>query len=314
MQLNNVFITGATGFIGSHLCGALKERNNVIALVRDNIPSEWLSEALSDCTLVRGDVTDTRLMIRVMNQYKVDKVYHTAAETIVKRAHIDPLNTYYTNVMGCVAVLEGARQTNVQKICLLNTDKIYGDRMNASVDDVMQAGEPYATSKAIQRLIGESYAQTYGMKIISPSFCNIFGYDLNDRIIPNTIKKCLRGEQPEIFVNDESIREFIYVDDVARTLIKMMDGEYVGAFNVTAGWLSKQEEIVLKILSHFPILKAKYVKVQLPRQIIRQSLQSNWQLNPVMPFNEALETTIRKFRHYRKDWDVAYRTKVYKEA
>jgi len=111
-----VLITGATGFIGSHLVREYsKLGEKVVAVVHDTpVWTKWLTEALSGAVLVQGDVRDFRFLMRVINQYSVDTVVHLAAQAIVKRAHRDPINTYDINVMGTVKVLEACRQLGVE--------------------------------------------------------------------------------------------------------------------------------------------------------------------------------------------------------
>lgn len=113
-----VLCTGATGFIGSHLTAFLTSRGDtVIALVHDEpLWDKWLSYALKDTIRVKGDVRDPRFLLRVLNQYNIDLVFHLAAQAIVKKAILEPTNTYDINVMGTVYLLEACRQLNVPAI------------------------------------------------------------------------------------------------------------------------------------------------------------------------------------------------------
>ncbi|GAH26504.1 unnamed protein product, partial [marine sediment metagenome] len=123
------------------------------------------------------------------------------------------------DVMGTTAVLEACRQLEVERVLIMNTDKVYGEKLGATVEDPYQPGEPYATSKSCQGFIAWSYMDTYDMDVVIPHSCNAFGYDpYSSRIFPNTIKACMRGEQPLIFENDSSIREYVYIDDLVGAL------------------------------------------------------------------------------------------------
>jgi len=302
--MSPILVTGANGFIGSHLVADLKNYHKVISLIHDLKPGRWLQEALEGTTVVQGDVRNFRLLTRIINQYDVDSIYHLAARANVKQAYRDPLNVYDINVMGTVALLEASRQQEVEKICILLTDKCFGEKMNAIVDSPLQPSEPYATSKICQRLIAESYTKTYEMNIVIPHACNIFGLDLySNRIFPNTIKKAIRGESPLIFTNDYSIREYIYIEDLIRALRLLMEGRYHGPYNIATGWVYNQREIVLKILEHFPDLEPKYVEAKLPPQIQRQTLKiTRWTWEPWWTFDKAVEETIERYRQYREDW------------
>ena len=304
-----ILVTGSTGLIASHLVNNLKQERKVVSLVHDEVPSRWLDEALGGTVKVRGDVRDFGLIRRVINQYDVSEVFHFAARANVKQAYKDPVNVYETNVMGTVSVLEACRQLDVKKTLVLITDKVYGERVDATEDDPLQPSEPYATSKIAQQQISESYAKTYGMDVITPHSCNVFGLDLHsNRIFPNVIKSCLRGEQPIIFANDHSIREYIYVDDLVDALKTIVYTEgfpkYKGTYNISTGRVYNNEQIVLKVLEHFPSLKPKYVDGDLPPQIQRQTMKSvRWSWKPGWSFDDAVDRTIADFEKYREDWE-----------
>jgi len=306
-----VLVTGSTGLIGSHLVNKLKHGHRVVSLLHDETPSKWINEALEGTVKVRGDVRDFGLVKRVINQYDVSEVFHLAARASVKQAHKDPVNVYETNVMGTISLLEACREQEVKKVLVLITDKVYGEKINATEDDPLQPSEPYATSKMAQRLITESYAYTYAMDIVIPHSCNVFGLDLfSNRIFPNTIKACIMGEQPAILVNDKSVREYIYVEDLVDLLELMVFKEgfpkYRGVYNISTGWVYDNEQIVLKVLQHFPGLKPKYVDTFLPKQIQRQTMKSvklDWK--PRWGFDEAVGETIKRFKEYESDWRKA---------
>jgi UDP-glucose 4-epimerase len=299
-----VLVTGAGGFIGSHLVRRLREDNEVVSLVHEvPLHGVWIREALDGTTIVRGDIRDMNFLREVISRYRVGKVYHLAALASVKTAHKDPYGVYNVNVMGTVSLLEACRQVGVEKILLLETDKVYGEGTAAEYDSLRHS-EPYATSKCCQELIARSYMDTYDMNIVIPHSCNVFGFDPHsDRIFPNTIKRCLKGEPPLIYTNDASLREYIYVEDVVDVLVELMDGNYLGCYNIPTGWIYTQAEVVEEILKFFPGLRAEYVEARLPRQIRGQKLVSfRWDWKPRWTWEEAIGATIEAFRKYEEDW------------
>lgn len=295
-----IFITGVTGFVGSHLANALKKEDHVVGLVHDCKTNAWLEEALDGIVKVVADIRDFHSLMRIINQYDVSQCYHIAARASVKQAYKDPLNTYDINVMGTVALLEACRQLNVKKVLLLETDKVYGEKLNATVTDPYHPSEPYATSKMCQGFIARSYIETYGMNIVIPHSCNAFGYDpFSSRIFPNTIKSCFRGQSPIIFTNDKSVREYVYVEDLVDALLTLMKGDYNGPYNIATGWVCNQKEIVMKILRHFPSLEPAYVTGNLPPQIQEETMKiTRWEWKPKITFDESIKLTIDAFRRY----------------
>lgn len=327
MSSNNVLITGVTGFVGSHLAKKLTETGsgeNVVGLVRDSIPSMWLDEVLEDVTLVQGDIRNFELLERLISHYEINQVYHLGAAAQVKSAFRDPINVYESNIMGTVNVLEACRLVNRNglingndeidkknriKILIMQTDKIYGEKLNATEDDCYRSSEPYATSKVCQAMVAKSYNYTYGLNIIMPSFCNIFGLDLyNSRLIPNVIKQCIRGLQPVVWSNDKSIREYIYISDVVDSLISLMDFHFDNkhlTYNVSTGWVYNQKNIIEKIANKFNI-ECLYDEVSIVKQIQDEtmvSIRDDWKFEPSITFDDAIQETIELFKEYEDDWN-----------
>lgn len=301
-----ILITGASGLIGSHLVNELKKDHEVVSLIHNQPRGRWLQEVLDGTTVAQTDIRDSNSLKRIMARYYVDLVIHCAAIAQVKSAFKDPLSTYDVNVMGTVAVLEACRQLEVEKVVIMNTDKVYGEKLGATIEDPYQPSEPYATSKVCQGFIAWSYMDTYGLNVMIPHSCNAFGLDLySNRIFPNTIKACLRGEQPLIFDNDHSIREYIYVEDLVGALKKLLLDSKVkpGPYNIATGWVYNQRDIVLKVLEHFPDLMPKYVRAKLPPQIQEETMKmSRWNWKPEWSFDDAIDYTVAKFERYKEDW------------
>ena len=304
--MEKILCTGATGLIGSHLVNELKKDHEVVSLIHNQPRGRWLQEALDGTTVVQADIRDTNSLRRIMARHYVNRVVHFAAIAQVKSAFKDPLSTYDVNVMGAVAVLEACRQLEVERVLIMNTDKVYGEKLGATVEDPYQPSEPYATSKCCQGFIVDSYIQTYDMNILLPHSCNAYGYDpFSNRIVPNTVKACLRGESPLIFSNDRSIREYIYVDDLVDALKTLLLDDLLkpGPYNIATGAVMNQENVVKEVLKHFPDLRPNYRRVKLPSQVQKETMkQTRWSWKPAWSFDDAIERTVALFEHYRGDW------------
>jgi len=306
-----ILVTGASGFIGSHLCKKLTEKGEkVIAQIHNWVPSKWLSEALRNCIKVRGDIRDFAFLRRIIARYEISRVYHLAAVSIVKTAFRDPINVFDVNVMGTVKLLEACRQIGVKKVIVQSTDKVYGEQENAVVwKTPLIPTEPYGTSKICADVIAQSYTKTYGMNIIITRPCNTYGFDLSNRIVPNTIRACLRGQSPIIYKNDKSKRQYIYVEDLTSALIYLMEHEpswitsQLNAVNIATEDILDQEQVVLKILEFFPELEPRYVEKPRLKEIKSQSMiPSDFGWKPKYSFGEGIELTIGKFKRYKEDW------------
>lgn len=300
------FVTGATGFVGSHLCKALADKGEkVIALVHDFKTSTWIMESIMGCTLVIGDLRNYRLLRRVMAQYEVDRVFHVGALASVKTAYKDPIGVYETNVLGTVNILEACRQLDVDRTLVLITDKVFGERIDAKETDPIQASEPYATSKGCAQLVSESYKKTYNLEVIIARSCNIYGLDYANRIIPNTVKACLRRESPTIFEGgneEKSVRQYIHIKDIVEGLTFLMNKTYPWAlesYNLCTTDILNQKEVVLEILRFFPELKPIYTKRKSLKEISRQTmLLSDFGWKPKINFEAGIKDTIARFKEY----------------
>lgn len=302
-------VTGATGLIGSHMVEYLASQGEEVVALVNSPPKGWrVPDMLFDNSQIdAADVRDYGELLNIITKRYVDKIYHFAALAEVKSAVKDPQSVYDVNVMGCVNVLEAAKKAEVENILVLITDKVYGEKLGALETDPLQASDPYATSKACQQIICESYNWTYDLEIVYPHACNVFGYDpWSNRIFPNVIKKFIKGERPVIYVNDASIREYIYVKDLVRALEKLITEK--GSYNISTGWVYNNEKIVKAIGKHFPEIIPQSKSVGLPKQIQAQTMKTKHKMfKPDWSFEDAVEETVKDYILYRSDWDLTYK-------
>ena len=240
----NIFITGATGFLGSWLTKYLLEENsNITALVRDWVPkSKLLSDNyINKINLVRGNIEDYLLLERIINEYEIDTVFHIAAQTIVGIANSNPLSTFESNIKGTWNILEASRKVpKLKKIIVASSDKAYGEQkiLPYSENTSLIGRHPYDVSKSCADLICRSYYETYGLPVCVTRCGNFYGGgDLNfNRIIPGAIRSILNNEPPIIRSDGSFIRDYFYIEDAVLAYLllaeKMDDSSLYGeAFN-----------------------------------------------------------------------------------
>lgn len=241
----NVFVTGATGLLGSWLMKELlKLRVNVICLIRDWVPgSKLVNSGLMERTnIVRGELEDYTVVLRALNEYEVDTVFHLGAQTIVGTASRSPLSTFEANIRGTWNLMEACRLCSklVERVVVASSDKAYGahDQLPYMEDTPLQGRFPYDVSKSCADLISFSYFHTYRTPIAVTRCGNLFGGgDLNfNRLIPGTIRSTLQDEAPIIRSDGKFIRGYFYVQDAVNAYLQMAenlpDERFVGqAFN-----------------------------------------------------------------------------------
>ena len=240
----NIFITGATGFLGSWLTKYLLEENsNITALVRDWVPKSKLisDDSINKINIIRGNIEDYLLIERIINEYEIDTVFHVAAQTIVGIANSNPLSTFESNIKGTWNILEACRKaTNVKKVVVASSDKAYGDQeiLPYSESTPLVGRHPYDVSKSCADLICRSYYETYELPVCVTRCGNFYGGgDLNfNRIIPGTIRSILNNDPPVIRSDGSFIRDYFYIEDAVLAYLllaeKMDDKSIHGeAFN-----------------------------------------------------------------------------------
>ncbi len=218
-----VFVTGATGLVGSWLVRRLVEAEaDVVCLVRDWVPQSELVQSglINHVTQVRGDLCDQSLLERALGEFEISTVMHLAAQTIVGIANRNPVSTFEANIGGTWKLLEACRRSpKVGQIIVASSDKAYGEAKTLPYhEETPLAGRhPYDVSKSCSDLIAQSYAVTYQLPVIVTRCGNFYGGgDLNwNRIIPGTIRSVIRGQRPVIRSDGTFVRDYFYVEDGA---------------------------------------------------------------------------------------------------
>lgn len=257
-----VFVTGATGLMGSWLVKSLlNDEANVVALVRDQAPNSMLVREglLQRIAFVTGDLETLPTLQRTIAEYQPHTVFHLAAQPLVQVAKLDPVGTLRANVQGTWNVLEACRLAdNKSNVVVASSDKAYGANPNLPYLETfpLQGRYPYDVSKSCADLITQMYAATYGLKTAIARCGNLFGGgDLNfSRTIPGAIQATLAGKRFVVRSDGKFVRDFLYVKDAAASYLALGEGlaedpSIAGqAFNFSLGMRLTVLEIVSMVL------------------------------------------------------------------
>jgi len=227
-----VFVTGATGIVGSWLCKRLVEaKAHVIVLIRDWDPqSEFIrSGVIQRCRVVQGALEDYASLERAISEQEVDTVIHLGAQALVGVALRSPLATFESNIRGSYNLLEACRihRDLVKRIVVASSDKAYGDSDVLPYTEAMplEGRHPYDVSKSCMDLLAHSYAHTYDLPVAIARCGNIYGGgDLHwSRIVPGTLRAILEGRNPVLRSDGTNIRDYLFVDDVVDAYLSLAD-------------------------------------------------------------------------------------------
>ena len=255
----NVLVTGATGFVGAHITRMLVEQGaRVVCLQRDAVRANSLDlfDLRRRVTVIQGALEDFPLLERILNEYEIEAVFHLGAQAIVGAANRSPLSTFETNIRGSYFLLEACRITkSVKRVVVASSDKAYGthEHLPYTEGDALNGLFPYDASKVCTDVLARSYAHAYGLPVAVTRFANVYGPgDMNlSRIVPGTILAVLKDEAPIIRSDGTPIREFVYVDDVARgylLLAEKIEDAQGEAFNFGTGEQVNMLDLVNRII------------------------------------------------------------------
>lgn len=228
----NVFVTGASGLLGSWMTQELVARGaNVTCLLRDWVPaSRLVSEGLLErVSVVRGELEDAPLLLRALNEHEIETVLHLGAQTIVGTASRSAVSTFEANIRGTWNLLEACRALPrlVKRVVVASSDKAYGEHPTLPyTEDAPLIGRfPYDVSKSCADLISLSYWHTFRTPVAVTRCGNLFGGgDLNfNRLIPGTIRSALVGERPLIRSDGTFVRDYFYVRDAVDAYLQLAE-------------------------------------------------------------------------------------------
>lgn len=245
-----VLLTGHTGFKGSWMsvmlvnagaevigystCGRTRTRLSDICGMKEQI------------THIKGDVRDLQHLLEIFSIYQPEIVIHMAAQPLVRLSYDEPVDTYFTNVMGTVNVCEAVRQTQcVRSFLNVTTDKVYENReweWGYRENEPLDGYDPYSNSKSCSELVTHSYKNSFftdeGVAVSTARAGNVIGGGdfASDRIIPDCVRAAIRGE--DIIVrNPFSTRPYQHVLEPVYAYLMIAakqyeDRRYAGYYNV----------------------------------------------------------------------------------
>lgn len=247
-QGRRVLVTGHTGFKGGWLSLWLSELGAEVtgfSLPAPTEPSFFEQTGLAELvTHVEGDVRILASVEAAVRAARPEVVFHLAAQPLVRQSYEEPVETYATNVLGTVHVLEACRRSEgVRAVVCVTSDKCYENRewdRPYREDDAMGGHDPYSSSKGAAELVVSAYRRSFGTtgaKIASVRAGNVIGGGdwAADRLVPDIIRALLAGEAP-LIRNPDSVRPWQHVLDALSGYMLVAERLLEGRDEFACGW------------------------------------------------------------------------------
>jgi len=262
--MKKILITGAAGFIGSHLAECLLERGDAIIALDDfnsyydpQIKWQNVAEARksSRYTLYEGDICDEARVRDIFEKHRPDVVVHLAARAGVRPSLKDPDLYHRVNVIGSQHILDACRAFPPSHLVFASSSSVYGGSTQVPFredDPVMRPISPYAATKRMNELMAHVYSHIYGLNVTLLRFFTVYGpRQRPDMAIHKFIKLIDAGEPVPMFGDGSTRRDYTYIDDILDGVVKAIDKPFCyEIFNLGEHHTTSLRELIDLIAKH----------------------------------------------------------------
>ncbi len=267
--MSTIMITGGSGFLGTYVIRQLAERGDRVISFDAVGPSAELAALTApyegQIVRVRGQILDLASLLRAVQQYKVERIFHAAALYDPPYSLDEPAITFQVNVNGTINVLEAARLMGVQRVVQSSSIAVYMPRQYEPIDEkhpilTPSAGNPlgpYGASKAAAEIVGLTYYSTNGVDFIALRNSAIYGYGMRyPMYIKPMVENSVRGLPTRFATGGDMRRDYTHVKDIAQAVIKALDvpSETLSqrVFNIGSGAMSSASQVAETVRAILP--------------------------------------------------------------
>lgn len=321
-----VLVTGHNGFVGSWLTLWLKEMGANVVGFSSNLPSNpchykllGLSSRITD---IKGDIRKKETVARLMRDYEPEIIIHLAARPILLDSYDNPIETYRTNVMGTLNMLESARKTGKTSAILnVTTDKVYENKHQRSgytEEDKLGGRDPYSSSKACSELVTQTYRDSFlsDIGVATGRAGNVIGGGDwgKHRLVTDLVSSGFKHKKI-IIKNPKSVRPWTYVLDILNGYLMLTEEiyknpkKYSGAWNFASGYVKTVEDVVSEFSKYVEIYHktnksgmSKKKKLE-EEMLLLDSTKSRKKLGwkPEFDFKETVKNTALWYNHFYRN-------------
>ena len=325
MRNKKILITGADGFIGSHLVETLlKNQNEVIALSMYNSFNNWgWLEGIKNNRLevTSGDIRDYNFCKKISNN--VDVIFHLAALIAIPYSYHSPRSYIDTNVIGTLNLCEALKENKLERLINLSTSEVYGTAKYVPIDEnhPLQPQSPYSASKIGAESIAMSYYNSFDLPITTVRPFNVYGPRQSARaIIPSLIIQMISNKEFLDVGNLSPTRDYTFVEDTCNGLIGISNEVSLIGKIINLG--SETEISIEEIINKLKFILGSNIKTKIDKQRIRPDkseverllsdttlLKNHTKYKPKYNFDEGLNITVEWFS--KKENLQLYKSNIY---
>ena len=231
-----ILVTGAAGFIGSHLCEKLLADGDTVVgfdnfdpfyertIKENNLKTSISNESFN---LVEGDIRDTESVKELFNEHTFEVVVHLAAKAGVRPSIKDPITYNKVNVLGTLNILEMMKENDIKRLVFASSSSVYGDSPDVPYKETMNVNNPispYAATKIAAELLCYNYRHLYNISATCLRFFTVYGpRQRPEMAIAKFVKKAYDGNLISIYGDGSSCRDFTYIKDIIQGVVASIE-------------------------------------------------------------------------------------------
>lgn len=316
--MRRLLVTGGAGFIGSNFVRMLLlEHPDCLVVNLDKLTYAGNLENLADFEnnpnhrFIKGDICDGALIVKIIDEYRINTIINFAAESHVDRSITEPKVFIETNVIGTLTLLEAARDKKLERFIQISTDEVYGalgPKGKFTEQTPLSPNSPYSASKAAADLLVKAFGHTWGVKYNICRSSNNYGpYQFPEKLIPLMLNNALNNKDLPVYGDGLYVRDWLYVYDHCTAVWKVLTEAPPGEIYNIGGCNEKTNLEVIKLILN---------RLDKPDSLIRHvtdrpghdrryaidatkiTTQLNWR--PSVSFEEGINKTIDWYLQNKK--------------
>ena len=323
--MKSLLITGGCGFIGTHFIRTiLRDRPQYRVINFDlltyagnpeNLSGEGRTKDSSTYRFVHGDIADSKIVKRVVEDENIDAIVNFAAETHVDRSLLDSAPFLRTNVEGTRVLLEAAGAHGVKRFLQVSTDEVYGSLTPSGAafteESPLKPNSPYAASKAAADLLVRAFYHSYQFPGLITRCGNNYGpYQFPEKFLPLFITNALDDRPLPLYGDGQQVRDWIHVEDHAKGILDVLEQGRIGeVYNISGNSERTNQHMAESVLSLLgkPNSLIRYVKDRPGHDrrygVNASKLRHEIGSQPVIDLDAGLRATIEWYTRERSWWE-----------